>query len=236
MNKLYNSGIQGYTLKGNIGESGSPSYNMYYSVYDCSTDSSIVSALINDNKTLSKNPNTIEGGYKTHDVIIDCNAHMYELNRDSSNNINITYIGNIINQTSSDDITVDMSNRDCSINLSSTEIEIESNYSPYLHHKETNYGTKINVYNNAPEETHKKLVVVHRCGLTQEFDIDETTEIKISDKYAYLVADETGKKYNTTDKLPISHINHTDYFIKDCSVYLDVYNKNSMYRFDVSIN
>ena len=94
MSNLYNSGIQGYTLKGDIGERGQHSYNIFYSIYDCNNKEGLdtVERLINEGKSLSKD--NVDGIiYNEHDTILDVKAHMYECKLDpSENKLKISYV------------------------------------------------------------------------------------------------------------------------------------------------
>ncbi len=237
MINLYNSGIQGYTLKGKTGDPGSHSYNIFYSIYNCNNEEgyTIVKHRINNDLSLSKDDKK-KVSYNEHDIIIDCNAHMYECEFDSSTGLDITYIGNIINQTSTDDTTVDMTPRVFDVTLSGSELSVENTESDYAYHTEYGFSTNVNVEfdndNKLPDNVNAKLVVLHRCGLVQEFDLsNETGGIYINDKYALMVADNDGKKYNNSNDIIEKNIDYEKYFEDDCNIYVDVYNKNSIYRF-----
>lgn len=238
MINLYNSGIQGYTLKGKTGDPGSHSYNIFYSIYNCSDKdgAETVKNRIKEGFSLSKDDKT-KVSYNEHDIIIDCNAHMYECELDSSTgSLDITYIGNIINQTSADDTTVDMTPREFGVTLSGSQLSVEDTESDYAYHTEYKFSTNVNVEfddeNKLPDGVNAKLVVLHRCGLVQEFDLsNETGGIYINDKYALMVADNDGKKYNNSNGIIETNIDYEKYFEDDCNIYVDVYNKNSIYRF-----
>lgn len=238
MSNLYNSGVQGYTLKGETGDPGSHSYNIFYSVYDCNNEDgkNTVIKRIKEGKSLSKDGEDSKIPYNEHDIIIDCKAHMYEYNHDSSSNTILNYIGNIINQTSADDTQVDMTPRNFDVGLWGTELGIEKTESPYEYHTEYGFTTRVDVEfddeNKLPDGVNAKLVVLHRCGLVQEFDIsNETGGVYINDKYALMVADNDGKKYNDSVGIIETNIDYEKYFKDDCNIYVDVYNKNSIYRF-----
>lgn len=234
MSNLYNSGIQGYTLKGDIGERGQHSYNIFYSIYDCNNKEGLdtVERLINEGKSLSKD--NVDGIiYNEHDTILDVKAHMYECKLDpSENKLKISYIGNIINQTSSDDTIIDLKEINFNISLSPGTIETKSTNSPYKYHKDPNFVTNVEIggLTDLSSDIHKKLVILHRCGLVQEFDIDDENSVQINDRYAYMVANTDGKKYVTNGE-PSTNIDYTKYFNEDCKIYVDIYNKNSTYRF-----
>ena len=185
MSNLYNSGIQGYTLKGDTGERGQHSYNIFYSIYDCDDEYGLVTVerLINEGKSLSKD--NVDGIiYNEHDTILDVKAHMYECKLDPlTNTLKISYIGNIINQTSSDDTIIDLKDMDFNISLASGTIETKSTNSPYKYHENPKFVTNVKIYGltDLPPDIHKKLVILHRCGLVQEFDIDNGNPVQIND-------------------------------------------------------
>jgi hypothetical protein len=230
---IYNSGIQGYTIKGDIGEDGDKGYNLYFSTI---TDENIITEYINNNKTLS---DTIDSScfYDVNDIIIDSAAKMYVIEK-KDDMLSLLYSGNIINQTEADDSIIDFSAIDCSVQLtsdSSTQLNIyhinniPDKYKYYKYNElceshVEGYELKVDINNKVPNVEYR-LCINHLCGLTQEFLLDETNTLFIEKKYVYLTPLTDGFGYN---------LNFFDYIKK--YGYIDAYNKtiNNTYRFSLN--
>ena len=65
---IYNSGIQGYTVKGDVGDSGDKGHNIFFSVY---TDTSVLSHRIKNELSLS-NRNDTGIKYNVSDIFYIC--------------------------------------------------------------------------------------------------------------------------------------------------------------------
>ena len=241
---IYNSGIQGYTIKGKQGLSGDKGYNIYYSVYNInSTDYNTVINLINNttNNSLDSS-NTDNITYKENDVIIDCKGRMYFIKKDNeNNNLILSLFGSIVNQTENDDSVKDIETVNATITVSCTQInnpyKSVSNTTSYERYFDL-YQEKMNLFNlNVKTDISDpklvtKLVIIHKCGLTQEYDLESNDcNITIYDKVASLLP---GTQYKTSD-----NTNTKINYLKDCLMYIDVYsneNTNSMYRFPIDKN
>jgi hypothetical protein len=233
---IYNPGIQGYTIKGDVGEIGNSGYNLYYSVY---TDESEIINIIRNNDILSDSYNiNTKIEYNVNDSIISANSKMYTITSGNDGKT-ITYIGDIINQTGTDDSVIDFNpitiDRDSiSINhnielanpykLDNTKVtKLYDRYSELF----DEYIEAISVYFDFEriEGLRYRLVIMHMCGITQEMDITDknSTWGIIEKKYFKLIPvditiEDTVEAYK-------------NYLAN--RAYIDVYNTSNdyMYRF-----
>lgn len=230
---IYNAGIEGYTVKGGIGDNGEPGHNVYYSTYN---DVDIIKEKINNNEVLSDSYNdTII--YKENDVIIDSFAKMYIISYsiDTDGNIekNLSYTGNIINQTEAHESMIDFSiispkvydvvysSIDNIYKISDQAVEVFVRYNELFKDTIETIQLRFEDFTRI-NNTEYRLVINHPCGLTQEIMLDDNT-VEIERKYFDLSSYDTHNKENVFD-----------YIIK--YGHIDAYNKtnDSIYRFDIT--
>ena len=257
---IYNSGIQGYTIRGKQGLSGNEGYNIYYSIYNINyvEHANTVIELINktNNNSLGSSLSNDNITYKQNDIIIDCKGRMYIIQLDSSTqNLTLGLIGNIVNQIENND-----SNKEIETITAKVLVTGETIVNPYKSLSNTLYDRYFDLYQDTMNvfklkieninindtKLLTKFVIIHKCGLSQEYElnekdyefVEENNEliikeyiIRIYDKTASLLP---GTTYNIEDDIS-TKLN----YIKDCTMYIDVYtigNTNSMYRFPINKN
>ena len=247
---IYNSGIQGYTVKGDVGDSGDKGHNIFFSVY---TDTSVLLYRIKNELSLS-NRNETGIKYNVNDTIICSDAKMYTILKHDDNDTNIEYVGDIINQTTYNETYKDFNdivmNNDIVVVDASVKNDdkIDTSVSLYPRYLELTSDVVNGYYVYIPkfiktENVRYKLVINHICGLLQEIDItidnvnndDENYQthcnrIFIENKYFYLIP--LGMHHNLPDLASgIGYENIKDYIKKRS--YIDVYNTTTdyVYRF-----
>lgn len=223
---IYNYGIQGYTLKGVCGADGESGHNIFYSVY---VDESVIENKVKNNFVLSNSyNNTIE--YKENDTIISANGKMYTISTDK----NISYIGDIINQSKPDDDFKDFNDIvipdiDIETNVyinNDDKLEINANHFP--RYNELTEDKIKGIYLKLPlfdrvQNIKYKLLIMHLCGLVQEIDISDYKDYKIFIEQKYFDLIPNNDTYNTND--------YKNYILsRSC---IDVYNTSNdcMYRY-----
>ena len=203
------------------------------------------SSLSNDNIT-----------YKQNDIIIDCKGRMYIIQLDSSTqNLTLGLIGNIVNQIENND-----SNKEIETITAKVSVTGETIVNPYKSLSNTLYDRYFDLYQDTMNifklkieninindtKLLTKFVIIHKCGLSQEYElnekdyefVEENNELIVKD-YIIRIYDKTasllpGTTYNIEDDIS-TKLN----YIKDCTMYIDVYtigNTNSMYRFPINKN
>ena len=216
MNKIeYTSGIQGYSPKGKIGETGKIGFSLYFAPYDLSNDDDIIiiKEKIINGESLTNNKNDKTYSYQTNDVIIDKFARMYTVKinlseEDLKKQIVLVYAGNVINQTKNENIETPLTIEDIKLKIIShnknrtLDYQYYNGTTAYPYNRCKNNETVYELdFTNESKETLKnlfkegniyKVVALHRCGLSQEWLIDQNSinSIYISKKYLQMTKSE----------------------------------------------
>jgi hypothetical protein len=190
---VHKPGIQGYAPKGAVGDKGESGYSLHYTSYSMENDMMIVDDLVTNNKPLSNKINEdVYVQYNENDTIIDKYAMMYtmKLNTDPSVNMTYTYtyIGNIINQTENENASTKITIDDnVGLTISNAKVIKINNYtqenenSPLHRHKDENHNshglhlalnTTLKDFIKDNNKNVFKIVILHKCGLSQEWIID----------------------------------------------------------------
>lgn len=199
---IYRPGTQGYAPRGATGEKGAAGYSLHYTSYSMEDDVLIIDNLVSNNKPLSNKINeNVYVQYSENDTIIDKYAMMYTMSLNTDPSVNMTYtytyIGNIINQTENENastkITIDNAGLvvDKDIHFSITDYVSRNDNNPFHKHRSTQLGIKgfelklnedfINFILNNDKNVFK-VVVLHQCGLSQEWIID-VRNIDVTSEY-----------------------------------------------------
>ena len=241
VNKIikYDSGIQGYTVKGVIGEDGNEGNSLYYTVYSIyditSSDYNTVITRIANGKSLDFLGNdSIE--YHINDTIIDCTGKMYTI-RLSDDTFTLSYSGDIINQTTYNDTTKDTYN---------TNIKLESIVKATINNDKYENDNVIYIryfeYNcmefpvlrcefsleNTSDNSEYKIIINYKCGVTEEYSIntnDKKIYIYIPKKYIFMLPNNEKPLFNI-DRTSDWDI-HIPTVAPYCEMYLEVYNKDT---------
>lgn len=231
----YKPGIQGYSLKGATGDVGTQGHSIYYTSFSIIDDEEHIIDLLKNNKLLGEIDENNDTIYQQNDIIIDKYAMMYILSI-NDDEYNLTYIGNIINQSRLENEQTKLDIRDdISLEIDSTEIKKENSYNNYnencpLHrHKIENeiiqgFVLKMNdeligYIKGNPSFVHK-IVILHNCGLSQTWTINDPDENKFFIDYRYIQMT-TKTEYASTDISEIKS-NIINIINEKCSCYFEV--------------
>lgn len=232
----YKPGIQGYSLKGVTGDMGTQGHSIYYTSFSIIDDEEHIINLLKNNKLLGEIDENNDTIYQQNDIIIDKYAMMYILSI-NDDVYNLTYIGNIINQSRLENEQTKLDIRDdISLIISSTESKKENLYNNYnencpLHrHKIENEiiqgftlemnRTLIDYIKGNPSFVHK-IVVLHNCGLSQTWTINNPEEDEFFIDYRYIQMI-TKAEYASTDISKIKSEITPDFINEKCSCYFEI--------------
>ena len=240
---MYTPGIQGYSPKGNIGDTGAPGYSLYYTPHAMKNDENVIDELIEQGKLLSDTDSS--SGlitYNEHDIIIDKFAKMYIIspNTDESSNQKYKYvhIGNIINQSKNENIGTELSiPNEIAIRIktenhttNNTYTDINTNSPLHRHALENkqlkgfllSFNDTLQNYITNDQKNIFKFVILHKSGLSQEWIIDKTAEDpSFFVEFRHLQMTMESEQPDNTQTLQITS-ELSELINEKCSFYIDI--------------